>query len=112
LNQPAKRQGLATFGTNFDRDLVVRAAYAAGFDFQHGHDVVYRFVENFHRIQTAFVFDDVKSAIRDPLGKSLLTVKHDVVDEFGNPHITVQRIRKDLSFWDMAFTWQLSSLLK
>jgi hypothetical protein len=41
------------------------------------------------------LFDDFERAVTDPLGGALFTPLHHIVDELGQFHIVVQRIRGD-----------------
>ena len=84
LYQPTDRKGLTSLGTHFHRNLIVGAAYASCFTFEHRHKVVDRLIEHFHRVLTGLLLNFVKSAVDDFLGSTLLAVLHNLIDDLGD----------------------------
>jgi len=74
--QPANGQRLPAKRIDFNGNLVVRAANAPCFDFQHGLDVLDRFLEYLERIVVGLHLNLVHRAVKDPLGVGALAVIH------------------------------------
>ena len=89
-----------------------RAAFdAASLDFQGGHDVFHSLLENFSRISLGLFFYNFECIVDDLLGDTLLTVKHDVVDELSNKLRVVKRIRKNFPYGYISSSGHFASLL-
>src|SRR6185295_1708223 len=83
--QPAVGQRHAALLGDGHRNLVGRAADAAGADLDHGHDVVDRLGEDVLAVLVGdLLVDLVERGVEDPLGRRLLSAFHEAVDEL--PH--------------------------
>ena len=107
-HQPAQRQRLAPLGADLDRDLIGRAADAAGLDFQRGHDVGDGLVEDLHGILAALRCNGFKSTVADGLRDAALAIVHDLVDQLGHDDRAVYRIRKHLALRDKSTSGHVS----
>ena len=93
LSHPTQTEGLAALSTNLHRYLIGRTADAARFYLKYGHDVLKSFGENFERIETRLLFNNLECVVHDLLCDTLLAVKHDVIDELCYKLGIVKRIR-------------------
>src|SRR4051794_1855134 len=80
LDQPADGEGARAAGGDLDRDLVRRAADAAGADLEDRGERLDRVVEDLKRVAAAALADDRQRVVDDALGDRLLAVQHDLVD--------------------------------
>ena len=98
LDYPTHRQGLTPVGAYLDRHLIGRAADAAGFDFDHGFDVIQRLLQHGNRFRagaSALLADPIDGAIDDFLGGRLLAALHHHIDEFGQHVVAELRVGKN-----------------
>src|SRR4051794_27032374 len=95
LDEPADGERASTRGGNLDRDLVGRAAYAAGADLQHGREGLDRDLEGLDRILAGALREDRQRVIDDALGGRLLPVQHHLVDDLLDKLGTVDGVRID-----------------
>src|SRR6476620_3253513 len=83
-DQPAHRERRAAIGTDFDRDLVRGATDAAALHFDDRLEVRQGGLEDVHARLAGLVLDDVHRAVEDALGRRLLALQHQHVDELRN----------------------------
>src|SRR6185436_17539045 len=102
LDDPAHRQGQLAARTDLDRDLIGRAADAAGLDLDRRLDVLDGLLEDLHRVVARALPDRLEGIVEDALGHRLLAVLHDHVDELRHELRVVQRIREDLALRDFS----------
>ena len=110
-DQPAQGQRLTAFRTDFNRDLIGRAANTASLDLQRGRNVGQSSLEHFVGILAGLFLDDVKRTVDDLLCNALLAVEHDAVDELGHEDTVVHRIGQDLSLGNITSSGHFASLL-
>ena len=91
-SQPAQAQSLAAGRADFQRNLVVSTANAAGLALEAGHDVLHRLLESLERIVAGLLLNHGESLINDLLSDALLAVQHDAVDQTGDHLGIVNRI--------------------
>src|SRR5215207_2446317 len=94
-DQPAHRQRRTALGTHFDRHLVRRATDAAALHFNDRLEVRERLLEDVHARLARTVLDEVHRGVEDPLGRALLALIHEDVDELRDGLAVVARIRQD-----------------
>src|SRR5690606_17342366 len=104
LAQPAHRQRRTADRTDLDRHLVVRATDPAALDLHHRAAVLQRLVEDLDRVLARAGLDLLERAIEHALGNGLLAVEHQDVDELGDIHTAIERIRQDLALGYFATT--------
>ena len=105
--QPAQSQRLAALRSYLHRNLVSGTADAACLDLQLGHDVFHCLLKGLQRIVAALVLDDVKRAVDDFLGNTLLAVIHDAVDQAGHHLRVIKRIGQNVALRDIASSWHI-----
>src|SRR5436305_5048893 len=81
LDEPTDRQGAGAAGGDLDRHLVGGATDAAGADLEHRGQLFDRCLQGLDRVLAAALADDRQGVVDDPLGKALLAVAHDLVDQ-------------------------------
>src|SRR3954447_2232901 len=81
LDQPADRERAGAAGGHLDRDLVGRAADAAGADLEHRRERLDRDLERLHGVLARALREDRQRVIDDALGGRLLAVQHHLVDD-------------------------------
>src|SRR5690349_10830488 len=91
-DEPAHRERGPALGTNFDRNLVRRTANSATFDFDDGLEVRKRLLEHVHARLAGARLDEIHRAVKHALGRRLLALQHDGVDELRNRLAVVARI--------------------
>ena len=75
-------------------------------------DVVHSLFKYFCCFLAALLSDNVECTIDDLLSNTLLTIKHDGVNQLGYKLGIVNRVCKYVSVQSMSFTWHVTSLLK
>ena len=90
LEVKARRIGGATYQVPIE---VSSTTNTSCFYFKKRHDVVHSFFKNFDSWFASFFFYSGECSVYNFLCYTFLTVKHDVVDKFGNNFIVVYRIR-------------------
>ena len=108
---PTDSQRLTALGTDFHRDLIGRAAYAASLYLKHRLDVFQRRNENFLRRAARLFTDDFKSVIHYALSNALFAVLHNLVSKLGDNLTVIHRIRKHVALRNPASSWHNSFLL-
>src|SRR5215203_305724 len=95
LNQPADREGAGATGGNLDGDLIGGTADAAGANLEDRGQRFDRRLEDLDRIFAAALADDRETVVDEPLGKALLAVAHDLVDQLLDEPVAVSGVRLD-----------------
>jgi hypothetical protein len=80
-DEPADREGAGASGRDLDRDLVGRAADAAGLDLEVRGELLDRLVEDLDGRAARALAHDRESVVGDLLGERLLAVQHHLVDD-------------------------------
>ena len=91
-SQPAQAQGLTASRADFQGDLVVSTADAAGLALEAGHDVLHRLLESLQRIVAGLLLNHGESFINDLLSDALLAIQHHAVDQTSDHLGIVNRI--------------------
>ena len=91
-SQPAQTQGLAASRADFQRNLVVSTANAAGLALEAGHDVLHRLLESLQRIVAGLLLNHGESFVNDLLSDALLAIQHNAVDQTSDHLGIVNRI--------------------
>ena len=91
-SQPAQAQGLTASRADFQGNLVVSTADAAGLALEAGHDVLHRLLESLQRIVAGLLLNHGESFINDLLSDALLAIQHDAVDQTSDHLGIVNRI--------------------
>jgi len=89
------RQGAGAAGGDLDRHLVGGATDAAGADLEHRGQLFDRCLQGLDRVLAAALADDRQGVVDDPLGKALLAVAHDLVDQLLDEAVAVPRVGFD-----------------
>ena len=108
--KPAHRQRLAARPFDLHRDLVRRAADAAGLDLDHRRRVAKRLLEHLERGPAGALRDPVQRAVDDALGQALLAALHHLVDEPREHLALVPRVRRRNPALDLCPSWHIRSL--
>src|SRR5215210_7000172 len=95
LDQPAHGERARSALRHLDGHLVGRAADAAGADLEHGGDLLDRLLERRDRVLARALGEDLERLVDDLLGRGLLAVHHDLVDELLDELRPVHRIGLD-----------------
>src|ERR1700754_2814366 len=95
LDEPADGEGAGATRGHLDRDLVGRTADAAGADLEDRGQRFDRRLEDLDRILAAALADDGEGVVDDPLGKALLAIRHDLVDQLLDKAVAVTGVRLD-----------------
>src|SRR5690606_4935652 len=103
-HQPAQRQGGGTAGLDLDRDLVGRAADAAGAHLEGGPDVVQGLLQGDDRILAVLLTGALEGPVDDALGDGLLAVLEDLVDELGDDRRAEDGVDDQLALGSGALT--------
>src|ERR1044072_6062409 len=82
-------------GGHLDRALVRRATDAAGLDLEHGGQRLDRRLELLDGVLAGALADDRQRVIDDLLGRRLLAVEHDLVDDLLDDPRAVDGVRLD-----------------
>ena len=80
---PAKCKSLTSLRLNLDRHLIGSTTDTFCLNLQNRHDVVHSLFEDFQSRLAALLFYTVKCTVYDFLCNTLLTIKHDIVDQLG-----------------------------
>src|SRR3954452_5415422 len=80
---------------DLDRDLVGRAADAAGPDLERGRQGLDGGLELLDRVLAGLLADDGERVVGDPRGRALLAVEQDLVDDLDDQARAVDGIRLD-----------------
>ena len=91
-SQPAQTQSLAASRADFQRNLVVSTANAAGLALEAGHDVLHRLLESLQRIVAGLLLNHGESLVNDLLSDALLAIQHNAVDQTSDHLGIVNRI--------------------
>ena len=102
LADPAHGERDAPHRTHLDRHLVVGAADAAAFHFDHGLHVLHRLAEHLERILAALRLDRVERVVNDMLCDRFLAAGHENIDELRDVGVAVLRIGQDLALGDFS----------
>jgi hypothetical protein len=94
-DQPAHRERRAALRTHLDRHLIRGTTDAAALHLDHWLEVRQRLLEDVHARLARAVLHEIHRAVEDPLGRALLALIHQDVDELRNGLAVVARIRKD-----------------
>src|SRR5260370_8569576 len=108
LQQPANRQRLPPKRVHFHRNLVVRAAHAPRFHFQHRLHVFHGLLENLQRIIVRFLRHLVHRPVKHPLRRRLLALPHHRADELLHQVVPVDRIGRLRPPKYKSFAWHCS----
>ena len=111
LDQPAQGQSLTALRADLDRDLIGRAANAAGLNLQARQNVLHAGGEHFHRVLARLVSEHVERVIADGLRDAALAVEHDLIDQLGNDGVAVYRIRQHFALGYKTTSWHGFNLL-
>src|SRR5712691_378491 len=111
LQQPANRQRLPPKRLHFHRNLVVRAAHAPRFHFQHRLHVFHGLLENLQRIIVRFLRHLVHRAVKHSLRRRLLAFPHHRADELLHQVIGIDRVGRLRAPKYKSFAWHCSLLL-
>src|ERR1700744_4731100 len=95
LEEPADGEGAGATRGHLDRDLVGRAADAAGADLERRGQGFDRRLEGLARVFSAALADEGEGVVDDPLGKALLAVRHDLVDQLLDKAVAVTGVGLD-----------------
>src|SRR5690606_20186047 len=109
LDDPAQGQRRPALRAHLDGHLIRGATHPTGTNLKHRHHVLKRPLQNVQRILARPLLDNVKSPVHDGLGKALLAVPHDLVDELMHQHAVVKRVRCDHSSRYAASAWHRSN---
>src|SRR5229473_2447870 len=105
LQQPANRQRLPPKRVHFHRNLVVRAAHAPRFHFQHRLHVFHGLLENLQRIIVRFLRHLVHRAVKHALRRGFLAFPHHRADELLHQVVPVDRIGRLRPPKYKSFAW-------
>src|SRR5215217_2325360 len=94
-DQPAHRQRRAALRTHLHRYLIGRATDAAALHLDDRLQVRQRLLEDVHARLARAVLHEVHRGVEDPLGRALLALVHEDIDELRNGLAVVARIRQD-----------------
>src|SRR5574344_517838 len=111
LLQPSEAESLTTIGANLDRYLICSTTNTSCLYFKYRHYIVHSTLEYLQCRLACLLFYLCECTIYDLLGCALLAIKHDGINELCYNLIVVYRIRQNISFLNMSFTWHVSSLL-
>jgi hypothetical protein len=89
---------------DLDRDLVGGTADAARANLKGGADVVESLLQNDDGILAALGGNALEGTVDDALGKALLAVKKDLVDELADNRGTVYRVGDNGALGSWSFT--------
>src|ERR1019366_8372910 len=103
--QPANGQRLPAKRIDFDRNLIVSAAYTPRLDFQHGLDVFDGLLEYRKRIGIALLGDLLHRAVEDALRVRALAVPHHRIDELLHQLAAEHRVGRNFTPWYESFSW-------
>src|SRR6266849_1259874 len=113
LQQPANRQRLPPKRVHFHRNLVVRAAHAPRFHFQHRLHVFHGLLENLQRVVIGLLGHLVHRAVKHSLRRRLLAFPHHRADELLHQVVPIDRIGRLRPPKYKSFAWHCSlSLLQ
>ena len=104
VDHPADTQSQTTVCSDFNRHLVVGAAYTAGTYFQNRHNIIESLFENFDWFFVQLAVADVKCAINDFFSDTLFAIQHNLVDETGYCLISIHGIRQHVTFRNSTFS--------
>src|SRR5258708_16145996 len=91
-NQPAHCQRRAALRTHFDGHLIGGAADAAALDLDHRLQVGEGLLEDVHTGLARARLDEIHGGVEDPLGRALLALIHQHVDELRDGLAIVARV--------------------
>src|SRR6478735_173383 len=94
-DQPTHRERRAALRTHLDRHLVRRTADAAALHLDDRLQVRQRLLEDVHARLARTVLDEIHRGVEDPLGRALLALIHQDVDELRDRLAVVARIGED-----------------
>src|SRR5690606_27053204 len=109
VHEPPQRERGRPDGADLDRDLVGRAADAAGADLESGLDVVERTLEEHDGVLAGLLRRALEGAVDDGLGDGLLAVEEDLVDELGDDRGPVDGVGDQRPLRGRTLTRHLSS---
>src|SRR3990172_3933639 len=92
--QPADGQGLPSVGIHFHRYLIVGAAHAPRFHFQHRLDVFHGLIEHLQRLVMGLLADLFHGAVKDALRGRALAVPHHRINELLHQVAVIDRVTR------------------
>ena len=111
INNPANSEGGSTTGVDFHRHLIRCAADALGLDLKGGANVVHGLLEDGKSVLLSFLGNDVEGTVNDALGKGLLAIEKDFVDQLRDQTVVVDCVRLNLTTDGCCTTRHVCSLV-
>ena len=100
LDEPTDGERAGATSGDLDRHLVAGATDAAGLDLDVRRDRLERCLERLDRLLAALLCQRVERAVDDALGRALLAVEHDLVDQLLDETVVVDTV--GLNFTDLC----------
>src|SRR5665213_1440021 len=95
LHEPSHPQRRPTLGPHFHRHLVRRPTHSATLHLDHRLDVLQRSLEHVHARLPRARLDEIHRAVENSLGRRLLALEHQRVDELRNGLAIVAGVGKN-----------------
>src|SRR5215213_3086355 len=103
VHEPAHRERRAALRLDLDRHLVGGASDAAGLHLEERADVVDRLLQGDHRVVRGLLADLLERVVDDLLGRGLLAVQQDPVDQLRHEQVLIDRVGLDGTTYGRAF---------
>ena len=104
-HEPTNAQSLPSLFADLLRDLIGRAADPSRLHLDLRHHIGKRLLEYLDRAGAGLFFYNMKCPVNDALRSTLLTVKHDLIDEFGHALVVIDRIGKHVTLRHTTSSW-------